>query len=82
MLPVIGLLERYGLLARARALITGMRRATPGRLLVAYLVFRQITAALGLNSVAGQAQTVRPLIAPMAEAAAENVVGDDTASEG
>ncbi len=80
-LPVIGLLERYGLLARARALITGMRRATPGRLLIAYLVFRQITAALGLNSVAGQAQTVRPLIAPMAEAAAENVLGDDNASE-
>ncbi len=80
-LPVIGLLERYGLLARARALITGMRRATPGRLLVAYLLFRQITAALGLNSVAGQAQTVRPLIAPMAEAAAEKVVGDEAANE-
>ena len=80
-LPVIGLLEHHGLLTRARTLITGMRRATPGRLLVAYLLFRQVTAALGLNSVAGQAQTVRPLIAPMAEAAAEKVTGGDTAGE-
>lgn len=80
-LPVIGLLERHGLLARARALISGMRGATPGRLLIAYLGFRQITAALGLISVAGQAQTVRPLIAPMAEAAAENATGGDGESE-
>jgi uncharacterized membrane protein len=70
-LPVIGLLERHGLQARARALIAGLRGATTGRLLIAYLAFRQITAALGLTSVAGHAQTVRPLIAPMAEAASD-----------
>jgi uncharacterized membrane protein len=71
LLPVIGLLERYGLQQRARTLIGGMRRATTGRLLVAYMLFRQVTASLGLNSIAGHAQTVRPLVAPMAEAAAE-----------
>jgi len=71
LLPVIGLLERYGLQQRARTLIGGMKRATVGRLLIAYLLFRQITASMGLTSVAGQAQTVRPLVAPMAEAAAE-----------
>ncbi|MEA2998669.1 MAG: hypothetical protein QOK17_502 [Sphingomonadales bacterium] len=71
LLPVIGLLERYGLQQRARTLIGGMKRATTGRLLIAYLLFRQIFASLGLTSVAGQAQTVRPLVAPMAEAAAE-----------
>jgi len=71
LLPVIGLLERYGLQQRARTLIGGMKRATTGRLLIVYLLFRQITASLGLTSVAGQAQTVRPLVAPMAEAAAE-----------
>jgi uncharacterized membrane protein len=70
-LPVIGLLEWHGLQARARALIGGLRGATTGRLLIAYLAFRQITAALGLTSVAGHAQTVRPLIAPMAEAASD-----------
>ena len=70
-LPVIGLLERHGLQERARALIAGLKGATTGRLLTGYLLLRQITAALGLTSVAGHAQTVRPLVAPMAEAAAE-----------
>jgi uncharacterized membrane protein len=70
-LPVIGLLERYGLQERARTLIAGVRAATTGRLLLGYLIFRQGTAALGLTSIAGHAQTVRPLVAPMAEAAAE-----------
>lgn len=75
-LPVIGLLERYGLQQQARRLISGMRGATTGRLLVIYMVFRQIFAALGLTSVAGQAQTVRPLVAPMALAAAEKEHGE------
>lgn len=70
-LPVIGLLERAGLQERARTLIGSVRGATVGRLLLAYLLFRQVTAALGLISIAGHAQTVRPLVAPMAEAAAE-----------
>lgn len=74
-LPVIGLLERYGLQQRARAVIETMRGATMGRLLLLYLFFRQATAALGLTSVAGPAQTVRPLVAPMAEAAAEKTHG-------
>jgi uncharacterized membrane protein len=75
-LPVIGLLERYGLQQRARALIMQMRGATTGRLLILYLGLRQILSALGLTSVAGQAQTVRPLVAPMALAAAEKQHGE------
>ena len=74
-LPVIGLLERYGLQQRARALIAGIRGATTGRLLIVYLAFRQVLSALGLTSVAGHAQTVRPLVAPMALAAAEKQHG-------
>lgn len=70
-LPVIGLLERHGLQERARSLIAGFKGATVGRLLIGYMLFRQLSAALGLNSIAGPAQTVRPLVAPMAEAAAE-----------
>jgi uncharacterized membrane protein len=70
-LPVIGLLERAGLRERARAIVGGMAAATTGRLLLAYLVFRQLTSAVGLTAIAGHAQTVRPLLAPMAEAAAE-----------
>ena len=65
-LPVIGLLERYGLQQRAKALIAGFRNATVGRLLILYLLYRQITAAIGLHSTAGHPQTVRPLVAPMA----------------
>lgn len=74
-LPVIGLLEREGLQERARILIARVQAATVGRLLIAYMALRQITAALGLTSLCGQAQTVRPLIAPMAEAAAEVRLG-------
>ncbi|HRD45263.1 MAG TPA: DUF969 domain-containing protein [Caulobacter sp.] len=70
-LPLIGLLEREGLQERARMLIQRLRSATTGRLLLIYLVIRQGTAALGLTSLGGHPQMVRPLIAPMAEAAAE-----------
>lgn len=80
-LPVIGLLERRGLQTRARALVARLKGATAGRLLVGYLLFRQVTAALGLTSVGGPAQTVRPLVAPMAEASAERQVGDAQAGE-
>ena len=70
-LPVIGLLERGGLQARARQLIERIRLKSAGRLLLVYFAMRQIVGALGLTSVGGQTQMVRPLIAPMAEAAAE-----------
>ena len=60
-LPVIGLLERAGLKERARDVIAGVRAATTGRVLLAYLAVRQITAALGLTSLGGHAQMVRPL---------------------
>ena len=74
-LPVVGLLERYGLQQRAAAVIRRIKTATVGRLLVVYLLFRQATAALGLTSIAGHPQTVRPLVAPMALAAAEREHG-------
>src|SRR5262249_50664960 len=73
-LPVIGLLERYGLQERARILISHLRGVTVGRLLLLYFARRQLAASLGLP-IGGQAQMVRPLIAPMAEAAAENALG-------
>jgi uncharacterized membrane protein len=70
-LPVIGLLEREGLQARARHMIARIRAATVGRLLIVYFLLRQVTAALGLVAMMGHAQTVRPLLAPMAEGALE-----------
>ena len=73
-LPVIGILERYGLQERARMLIGRLRGATAGRLLLAYFLFRQMAAAVGIP-FGGQAQVVRPLLAPMAEGAAEAQAG-------
>ena len=70
-LPAIGVLERAGLREHARNWISALRGMTLSRLLIAYLGLRQILSMLGLTNVAGQAQTVRPLLAPMAEAAAE-----------
>ncbi len=74
-LPVIGLLEREGLRERARILIGRMRAASAGRIILMYLALRQITAALGLTSLGGAAQMVRPIVAPMAEGAAESRLG-------
>ncbi|MGH6871957.1 MAG: DUF969 domain-containing protein [Rhizomicrobium sp.] len=75
-LPAIGLLERAGLQERARALIGKLRGATTGRLLLAYLLYRQVMAAVGLaTATGGTAQVVRPLVAPMAEGAAESRLG-------
>ena len=75
-LPVIGLLERAGLRERARDVVLRMQGATVGRVLLAYLALRQVTAALGLVSLGGHPQMVRPLVAPMAEGAAERDVAD------
>lgn len=70
-LAIIGLLERHGLKHQAQQLITRLKSATVGRLLIAYLAVREVSAALGLTSLGGHPQMVRPLIAPMAEALAE-----------
>ena len=70
-LPLVGVLERAGLRERAATIVTGLRGVSVGRLLVSYMVFRQLTTAVGLMPIAGQAQTIRPIVAPMAEAAAE-----------
>lgn len=70
MVPVIGLLERHGLQERAETLIRQTRAATAGRVLLLYCAVRQISISLGVN-LGGHAAAVRPLVAPMAEAAAK-----------
>ncbi len=80
-LPAIGLLERAGLREHAQRWIGRLHGLTLSRLLIGYLGLRQIMSMLGLTNVAGQAQTVRPLLAPMAEAAAmRETPGADAAS--
>jgi uncharacterized membrane protein len=75
LLMAIGLLERAGLQERARIAIAKVKAATVGRLLWVYFLIRQLAAALGLTSLGGHAQMVRPLVAPMAEGAAEAKYG-------
>ena len=75
-LPVIGVLERAGLREHAQRWIAGLRGLTLAKLLIGYLAMRQFLSMLGLTNVAGHAQTVRPLLAPMSEAAAEKVHGE------
>lgn len=70
-LAVIGLLERHGLRQHAQNWISNFKSATAGRLLIVYLGARQLTAAIGLTSLGGHPQMVRPLLAPMAEGATE-----------
>jgi len=74
-LAVIGLLERHGLREHAQNWISKIASATVGRLLIVYLAVRELTAAVGLTSLGGHPQMVRPLLAPMAEGAAENRFG-------
>lgn len=74
-LPVIGMIERHGLMQQARRLIAKLTSMTTGRLLAIYLLIRQGTAAVGLTAIGGPAQAVRPIVAPMAEAAAERSHG-------
>jgi uncharacterized membrane protein len=68
-LPVIGILERYGLRERAEAFIRSVKAATPGRIMMIYMLFREITVGLGLQ-LGGHPQFIRPMVGPMAEAAA------------
>ncbi|RUL77634.1 DUF969 domain-containing protein [Dyella choica] len=72
-LPAIGLLEHAGLREHAQQWMGRLRGLTLARLLIGYLLLREGLAMLGLTGVAGPAQTVRPLLAPMGEAAAEKM---------
>ena len=74
-LPAIGLLERAGLREHVHAWILKLRGMTLARLLIGYLGLRQLLSMIGLTNVAGPAQTVRPLLAPMSEAAADKTFG-------
>jgi len=70
-LAAIGLLERFGLREHAQAAVARMRSATAGRLLIVYLGVRELSAAMGLTSLGGHPNMVRPVVAPMAEGAAQ-----------
>ncbi len=69
MVPVVGLLERHGLQERVAHLMRRAKAATAGRVLWFYQFVRGLTSMFGI-SMGNHASMVRPLVVPMAEAAA------------
>ncbi len=69
-LPVIGILERYGLRELAGRAIRSIKAATAGRVMTIYMVVRELAAAFSLR-LGGHVQFIRPLVYPMALGAAE-----------
>lgn len=74
-LPVVGILERYGLKERAAQLIGKLKSISAGKVLIAYTFIREIAAAFSLR-LGGHVQFIRPLIYPMTLGAAESQYGD------
>lgn len=68
-LPVIGLCERNGLKDKAVDFIMSLKNATTGMLISIYQAIRTVASAFSLR-IGGHPQFVRPLINPMAQAAA------------
>lgn len=68
-LPMIGLAETYGLKNQAVRLINKVKGLTTGSFLSMYLFLRELAGFLSIR-IGGHPQFVRPLVQPMAEAAA------------
>ena len=68
-LPVIGICERNGLKDKAVDFITSLKNATTGRLIAIWQIIRTLASAFSLR-IGGHPQVLRPLITPMAQAAA------------
>ncbi len=76
-LPAIGLAERFGLREQSAKWIHGIRAATPGRLAIAYQLFRVLHGIMGIR-LSGHAVFVRPLVFPMALGALEHTPDEKT----
>lgn len=74
-LPMIGVAERYGLRQQAIKLLEKIKGMTAGRLISIYLFARELAGLLSIR-VQGHTQFIRPLIEPMAQAAATAKYGD------
>lgn len=81
MVPVVGLLERHGLRQRVATLIRQAKVTSAGQVLWFYQCLRELTSMVGL-SIGNHASMVRPLIVPMAEAAAQEKAGGKLAPAG
>ena len=68
-LPVIGLCERNGLKDKAVDFIKSLKNVTTGRLIAIWQAIRTVASAFSLR-IGGHVQFIRPLINPIAQAAA------------
>ena len=73
-LPVIGICERYGLKDKAVDFIRKAKKITAGKIISIYLIIRSAAAVMSLQ-LGGHPQFIRPLIEPMANAAATAELG-------
>lgn len=69
-LPVIAVMERYGLKEKAAEFIQKIKGASAGMVIWLYILIRTIASAFSIR-LGGHVQFVRPLILPMAEGAAK-----------
>lgn len=69
-LPLVSTLEHLGLREYLKRVMAASQRASLAGILTGYLLVRQLAAAGGLTSLGGHAQSVRPLLVPLAESAA------------
>lgn len=74
-LPIIGISERYGLKEKAVDFIGSIKGATTGKVLSIYQSIRAAAAAFSVR-LGGHPQFIRPLVNPMAQAAAVAKFGE------
>lgn len=79
-LPMIGLSETFGLKEQAIRLIGKIKGLSTGGLLTVYQGIREVSGFFSIR-LGGHPQFVRPLIYPMAEAAAQNETNDNLSED-
>ena len=67
-LPMVGLIEIFGLKKQASNMIGKVKQVTSGRLLTIYLIIRELAGVASIR-IGGHPQFVRPLINPMVQGA-------------
>lgn len=79
-LPMIGLVEKFGLRQQATRMIEKIKGLTPGRFMSLYMFIRQLAGFFSVR-IQGHTQFVRPLVEPMAQASVKAKYGNQTDKE-
>lgn len=79
-IPMIAMVERFGLRQQAQHLISKLKGLTAPILLYTYVLIREVSLAFHIP-LSGHVQFVRPLIYPMTDATVREKCGDDLSDE-